>query len=466
MPRGLPLRIPERAMSPASTRSAALFAWDAVVVAATVFGAGHAALLAVLPAPPVWAVTLDAWITLLFVVDVVLRFRRPVRVDGRPVTEPRIVARRYLRGWFAVDLAAAMPFGLLSFALGGGASEAGRVLALLGLTRALRLARVARLQAEWRGQMVIHPAVYRLAFFAFWAAMLAHWIACGWLALGGHGEAHTAVPRYLAALYWTVTTLTTVGYGDVTPAGSAQVAYAMAVMVLGVGMYGYVIGNVANLLGNADERRAKHLERLERTTLLLRERGVSAQLRRRVREYFEYLWESGRGRDERLLDDLPAGLRVDLSLELHREMLDRVPLFRGADVSFLREVVRHLRSAVFTPGEYICRRGDVGHRMFFLVRGAVEVLGADERTAVATLTDGDFFGEMSLLGGQRRMASVRAVDYCDLETLDRDRFEEVLAQFPAFATEVRRTAAARSGPEDATATPEGGRRDPLNPAAG
>lgn len=420
-----------------------LASWDAVLLLPTIFVAGHAPLYVVLSDPPLWVLALDAWATLLFVVDLALRFTRPVRVAGRPVGDRRVVARRYLGSWFAIDLLSAVPFGLLSLLPGVASSAARSTLALLGLTRALRLARLAHLQLSWRSQTLVHPAVYRLAFFVVWAAMLAHWIACGWIALGGHERSHAEVPEYLRALYWTITTLATVGYGDVTPSSSAQIAYAMLVMVLGASMFGYVIGNIANLLANADSLRTRHLAQLERATLFLRDRGVPQALRRRLRDYYDYLWESRMGHDDRLFDDLPAALRIELARELSRPILDRVPFLRGASEPFLRELVRHLRPAVFTPGELVLRRGDLGHRIYFIRRGTVEVLAHDERTRMATLGDGDYFGELALLTRQPRSASIRALDYCDFYTLDREHFEEVLAQFPEFAVEIRQTAAAR-----------------------
>lgn len=301
----------------------ALAAWDGVVLLATVFAAGHAPLYAVLPHPPAWTLVLDGWATVLFAADLVLRFRRPVRVDGRPVTDRRVLARRYLAGWFALDLVSTVPFGLLSLLPAVAGTPWQRGLVLLGLTRALRLARLARLQAEWRTQTLVHPAVFRLGFFSVWAALLAHGIACGWIALDGGGASHADVPPYLRALYWTTTTLATVGYGDVTPVGPRQVAYATAVMVLGAAMFGYLIGNVATLLANADGLRALHLARVERAVLSLRGHGVPYALVERVRDYYDYLWESRRGADQRLFEDLPPSLQIEVALELNRPILER-----------------------------------------------------------------------------------------------------------------------------------------------
>ena len=149
------------------------------------------------------------------------------------------------------------------------------------------------------------------------------------------------------------------------------------------------------------------------------------------------------GSQSEMLRDLPRSLHIEVALHLHRNVLRKVPIFERASEVFLRELVLHLVPLVFIPGETVVRRGEIGHRIFFINKGTVEVLSHDEGTVVATLSDGDFFGEWALLSSQSRANTVVAVDYCNLYALDRDKFDQVLDGFPEFATEVRRVADAR-----------------------
>jgi voltage-gated potassium channel len=71
-------------------------------------------------------------------------------------------------------------------------------------------------------------------------------------------------------------------------------------------------------------------------------------------------------------------------------------------------------------------------------------MAPDESQVVATLSDGNFFGEMALLTSKPRSNTIRALDYCNLYTLDRDSFDRVLEDFPDIAAEVRAIADARS----------------------
>lgn len=89
------------------------------------------------------------------------------------------------------------------------------------------------------------------------------------------------------------------------------------------------------------------------------------------------------------------------------------------------------------------RRGQIGNQLYFINKGTVDVFAPDDRAVIATLSDGDFFGEMALLTRQPRANTVVAVDYCNLYTLERKKFDQVLEEFPEIAAEVHRVAERR-----------------------
>ena len=418
-----------------------LGAWDLTVLVATLIVAVLTPVEVVFELRDVgWLTALSATISILFALDIRQRFTRPVVVDGRQITDPDTIRQRYLRTWFIVDLLAAIPFDLIAAAPGISGSSLAPVLRFLGLLRLLRVARIFVLSRELRLRTSFNPALLRLAFFAFWVALLAHWIACGWIALDGHLVGPLDLPAYQQALYWTITTLTTVGFGDLTPETPGQVWFTMGVMGLGAAIYAYIIGNVASLLANLDVMRARHLGRIETINNFMRDRNVPRGLQARVRDYYNYLWESRATQQSEMLDDLPAPLRIEIAMHLNRTILRKVPLFADASEDFLRELVLHLEPGVFLPGQSLMRRGELGHELYFINKGRVDVLSGDDSQVLATLSDGDFVGEMALLSSQPRANTVVAGEYCNVYALGRDGFDQVLEQFPDVAAEVRRIA--------------------------
>lgn len=418
-----------------------LTGWDLVTAAATLAVAITTPLEVVFGfAGKAWWVLPALLISAPLTVDVVRRMSRPVRVGGRLLTDRTELRRRYVRSWFVVDLLAAIPFGVLAAAFGG---TAGSVLSMLAITRVLRMGRIVALQRHWRARTSLNPAVLRLSFLVLWIAVLSHWIACGWIALDGELNGYPELPPYQQALYWTITTLTTVGYGDLVPEGSPQVWYTMVVMALGAAIYGFAIGNVANLLANVDLLRSQHLGRIETMNSFLRDRQVPRHLQAQVRSFYNYLWESRAGHQAEMLDDLPDSLRTEIAMHINQPILEKVPLFAGVGAALLRELVLRLEPSVAIPGEPIVTRGEAGHRMYFINRGTVDVLGPDESTVVATLSAGDFFGEFALLTNEPRSNTVVAREYSNVYSLDRDSFNHVLEDYPEVAAEVRRIAAER-----------------------
>jgi glucose-6-phosphate 1-dehydrogenase len=139
---------------------------------------------------------------------------------------------------------------------------------------------------------------------------------------------------------------------------------------------------------------------------------------------------------------------------INRGVLEKVPLFQGADPVLLRNLAMMLRPSVAAPGDYIIRIGETGCDMYFISRGQVEVLDRSGNR-LATLSDGAFFGELSLLLSAPRTASIRAVTSCDLFVLDQADFNRAVKNNPQIASSLRQIAAERyptSQPEVATKT--------------
>jgi voltage-gated potassium channel len=363
---------------------------------------------------------------------------------------PRIVRHRRMGGALAVagggwslaaDFAVAFPlFSVLHPILGGRAEY-------LLLVKLLIFRRVFSIHLLLDEFADLHPVLVRLLPLGFIVPLVVNLIACGWSALGGGsvGRSPDHVLDYIRAAYWTITTLATVGYGDITAETKGQMIYASLTMLVGIGFFGYVLGNIASLLVRLDAAREAHLEILSRVDSFMRGNAVPGPLRSRVREYYRYVWKSHQGYDvSAILDELPPKLRADVALFLNAEMIEKVPILKGADRRLLEGLVIELKPRVIIPQEELFCAGDPGDGMYFILRGAIEIVTADG-AVLATLGPGSFFGEAALVTARPRNATARAAGYGDVFFLKREAFERVLSHNPGFRQQVNAIAATRTG---------------------
>ena len=122
-----------------------------------------------------------------------------------------------------------------------------------------------------------------------------------------------------------------------------------------------------------------------------------------------------------------------------RQALTRVPLFEGCDETMLQAFAMMLKPKVFNAGDVVTDIDSPGSEFFILDRGRVEVLDRNGRLKTE-FTDGQVFGELSLLLTKKRTATVRATTYCAIYTLNKRDFNKVLMDRPQFAERLMQVA--------------------------
>lgn len=401
-----------------------LVIWNSLVVFST-------SLLALyLPYNLVFAVPEDSiylylsvFVNLIFILDTLISFYSSHKGNDYEGFEGGTASRYYLKKWFVFDVLAAIPYYLLF---------PGSYIQLIAM---IKLVKVANLMWHMRQREILYNNLLSLVFFFFWAVHLSHWLSCTWIFLRGVNPDYDYITNYIKALFWTAQTLTTVGYGDVTPQNNVQTLFNIVVMVMGVGFYGYLIGNIAGILSKKDPAKAQYLENLEKLSALLHFRKIPFDLQTRIRNYYEYMWRQRLGYDESsFLYNLPKGLSDEVSLWLKKEVIENIPLFRGTTRDFIKEIALVLKPIILTPGDIVFSEGDPGEEMYFIQRGKLTVISRNSK--IAELSDGQFFGEIALFKNIPRTAAVQAMSYCDLYCLRKDAFDDVLSKHPEIMSRI------------------------------
>lgn len=419
--------------------------WDSLILFLTVGITVATPLIAVFHIPIKGSLLfLDFLISIAFVLDIYLESHTGFFEQREFIDDRDAIYRSYRKRALPLDVLAAFPFYMILTLF-----DSPLVLEIAvyaNLLRLIKLFRIGRIITRIRNSKRLNPSFIRMMLLIFWILITAHLISCGWIFMTGGSQDGMSLNRYVRAFYWTVTTLTTIGYGDVTPdaANTGQILFVIVIELIGAGMYGFIIGNIANIIANIDVAKSQYQEKMEKISTFMKYKHIPPELRDKINDYYEYIWESRRGYDESsILADLPRPLQSSVSLFLNRDIIQKVPLFQGTSEEFIKEIILNLEPVVFTPGDSVVIKGEIGYEMYFISRGSVDVVSEDGAVVYATLGAGSFFGEIALLFSAPRNATIKAREYCDCYSLKKDTFDEILSRFPGFAKKISKEAALR-----------------------
>ncbi|XP_053193604.1 LOW QUALITY PROTEIN: potassium voltage-gated channel subfamily H member 1b [Scomber japonicus] len=414
-----------------------------------------------------WLVV-DSIVDVIFLVDIVLNFHTTfVGPAGEVISDPKLIRMNYVKTWFVIDLLSCLPYDVIN-AFENVDEGISSLFSSLKVVRLLRLGRVARKLDHY---IEYGAAVLVLLVCVF--GLAAHWLACIWYSIGDYevidednnsvrmdswlyllGETVGTPYRfnasgsgrweggpskdsvYITSLYFTMTSLTSIGFGNIAPNTNGEKIFAVAMMMIGSLLYATIFGNVTTIFQQMYANTNRYHEMLNSVRDFLKLYQVPKGLSERVMDYIVSTWSMSRGIDtDKVLQICPKDMRADICVHLNRKVFKEHPAFRLASDGCLRALAMEFQTIHCAPGDLIYHAGESVDSLCFVVSGSLEVIQDDE--VVAILGKGDVFGdifwkEMTLA---QSCANVRsALTYCDLHIIKRDALQKVLEFYSAFAS--------------------------------
>lgn len=381
-----------------------------------------------------WQLFIDGFISLVFIVDLVYHLREAKKNKSKRDVNDH--AKKWMTPlMIAVDLFACIPFDLVSYYLGH-----------QDLFTAFRLLRMVRIIKVYYlvENITIVPKIFKIQSIGVGCLMVVNWIACGWIFIYPMTADTDVTTYYIRSFYWALTTLTTIGYGDITPHDNIGRIFTCFIMIIGVGMYGIVIGNISRMLASADRYKEQSREKINDLVMFMRHYKVPDKLQTAAINHYSHLFSKRLSdNDEKIIADLPHALQQEMQIYMKIKLISNIPIFQNCSHDCLKDVSTHLEQIYSSPGDRIIKIGDIGDEMFIIAHGNVDViLESGER--VATLHDGQIFGEIALLKETTRTANIQSQTYCDLYKLTKKSFNEIVERYPVLLSNIEGTTLRRS----------------------
>lgn len=403
-----------------------------------------------------------------FAIDIVFNFCTGLEMKDKSIDyDKKNIMVDYFKSWFWIDIISVFPWEVI---LEGKESDLPQLFKTLRLTRLTRLLRMFRLLRVIR---IVHRLEYSLSiqegfrhlgFFILTLVFLSHWFSClfyylgdvnrdndNYWAVASAGDLHTSamVKNYIAACTWSIMTLTTVGYGDISARNEGQRVLSILAMLTGALFFAYGVSHIVSIIDEFRAETKKFKTQMDKYNSYMAARNLPDHLRGDIREFLHNIRRRHRASiqdEEVLLSNLSMGLRSRVAMAINDQYLREMPFFLGADVNLTQELALNMESVFYSAYEDVMRQGEDGDAMYFIVAGSVEILVGKVMNRVAVLVEKQYFGEAALLmpeGNRKRTATVRTLVFSEFRILRSEEFVRILKEYPETRKQIEQLAESR-----------------------
>ena len=398
-------------------------------------------------------------IDIFLAIDIVLTFFSAYTDEEENlVKNHKKIIKKYLKSWFIIDIISVLPLNNL-FKNGKYSgltkiSKLPKLYRLIKLTKLLRMTKMSskgnlnRVTKFFMEKLKINANVERLFFFVLTFLLMNHLCACFWYFMAkiedfspdswvvrlGYMD-NSNLELYIISFYWTLTTVTTVGYGDITAGTTIERIYNLFIMSFGVLLYSFAIGSLSSIVSTLDQKSEEMNQKLQILSSIKKEFNLEQGIYDKVRKVIKY--DLSRNQKDKMvfLQELPNKLRIELSQIMHDKVIQNFYFFRDQPSDFFAYVAPLLKPVKFSKNDYLYKCQDMIDEMYFVAKGTV-IFCLDKRYGekeIREIKKNNNFGEIEMCLNEKLSFNIKIKSRnCELFVLKKNDFLRLSVNFKEF----------------------------------
>ncbi|XP_027364339.1 potassium channel KAT3-like [Abrus precatorius] len=441
-------------------------AWEMLLVVLVIYSAWICPFeFAFLPYKQDALFIIDNIVNGFFAIDIMLTFF-VAYLDNHSyllVDDPKRIAIRYLSTWFAFDVCSTVPLQSFSFLFTNHSSELG--FKAFNMFRLWRLRRVSSLFARLEKDIRFNyfwtrcTKLIAVTLFAVHCAGCFNYLIADrypdskrtWIgAMYPNFKEESLWDRYVTAIYWSIVTLTTTGYGDLHAENTREMLFDIAYMLFNLGLTSYIIGNMTNLVVHWTSRTRNFRDTVKAASEFASRNHLPHRIQDQMLSHICLRFKTEGLKQQETLNDLPKAIRSSIAHHLFFPVVQKVYLFQGVSHDFLFQLVSDMEAEYFPPKEDVVLQNESSTDLYVLVSGAVDLIryidGHDQVLGKTVAVDA--FGEIGVLYGVQQPFTVRTTELSQILRVNKTSLMNVLRANPRDAQIIMDNLLMRSkGPE-------------------
>uniref|UniRef100_A0ACD5TFD3 Uncharacterized protein n=1 Tax=Avena sativa TaxID=4498 RepID=A0ACD5TFD3_AVESA len=392
----------------------------------------------------------DIVVDLFFAVDIVLTFFVAF-IDSKTqllVRNRKMITFRYLKTFFFLDVVSTIPFQGLAYLATGEVRE-GLAYSVLGVFRLWRLRKVKQFFTRLEKDIRFSYFWIRCARLISVTLFLVHYAGClyyliadrypnrdkTWIgAVTPNFRQESLWMRYISCIYWSITTMTTVGYGDLHAQNNVEMIFNIFYMLFNLGLTAYLIGNMTNLVVEGTRRTMEFRNSIRAASSFVCRNRLPPRLQQQILAYMCLKFRAESLNQQQLMDQLPKSICKSICEHLFLPVVSEVYLFRQVSRDTLLFLVTRTKPEYIPPREDVIVQGEAADDVYIVVSGEVEVIhfdGVREQVVGRALGAREIFGEVSALSDRAQCFTFRTRTLSQLLRLKQATLKEAMQSKPA-----------------------------------